>query len=185
MPVAYAGGPHSTPSAPRASGSHEGGRGAIAAGDAIVNLAAAVEALDEADSDDAAGPEGVWSVDEGGDAPHYADDHSDPTTFHTVPASLSQPPPDPTHPFDLQKAYGALDGVDLGACKADGLVAGYGRVVLGFATNGAPASVSVELPAGSSASAQSCVQDAFRKVQVSPFDGDSIATARRSFFVKA
>jgi hypothetical protein len=189
MPAAYAAGSHAGVGA-SASHGHESSaaRSAIAAGRGFAALADGIAAIAEAGSDDTDGddgPEGAWSADEGGDAPHYANDHSDPTTFHTVPASLSKPPPEPKHPFDPQKAYSAVDGVDLGMCKATGLVAGYGRVVLGFATNGGPASVSVEMPAGSPASAKSCVEDAFRKVQVAPFDGDSIATARRAFFVKA
>jgi hypothetical protein len=130
-------------------------------------------------------PEAEVTADTGGDAPaDFAANDPDPTTFHTVPAWLSQPPPENTRPFDRGDAYGAMANVDLDACKADGLVTGYGRVVLGFRGNGAPASVSVEMPQGSTTGARSCVESAFGKVRVAPFDGDAV-TVQRSFFVKA
>jgi hypothetical protein len=86
--------------------------------------------------------------------------------------------------FDLSAAYGAVDHVDVDACKADGLAAGYGRVVLGFVSDGAATGVALALPAGSSPDARACVEAAFRRVRVAPFDGAAV-NVRRPFFVKA
>lgn len=144
----------------------------------LAELAAAVAALQ---------PDPVITVDDGGDPPPDADASEPPgrsQTFHTVPAWLSAPPPENTRAFDLGGAYGALASVDLAACKADGLAAGYGKVVVGFDADGAPASVSVVLPGGSADGARGCVEGAFRNVRVAPFDGSAV-TVQRSFFVKA
>jgi hypothetical protein len=56
-------------------------------------------------------------------------------------------------------------------------------VVLGFGTDGVPARVGLELPAGSAPASQACVESAFQAVQVAPFDGSAM-TVRRQFYVK-
>jgi hypothetical protein len=86
-------------------------------------------------------------------------------------------------PFALAAAYGALAHVELEPCRAQGLAAGYGRVALAFANDGAPAAVGVRLPAGSAPGAQACVEQAFRAVRVAAFDGAPV-NVRRPFFVK-
>jgi hypothetical protein len=86
--------------------------------------------------------------------------------------------------FDLGGAYGAIAHVDLGACRAQGLAAGYGRVEVGFAGDGSTRDLHVALPAGSPDGARACVETAFRQVRVAPFDGAQV-TVRRSFYVGA
>jgi hypothetical protein len=86
-------------------------------------------------------------------------------------------------PFALAAAYGALARVDLAPCAGQGLTTGYGRVVLAFTSDGAPAGVRVDLPSGSSLQAGACVEQAFRAVRVSAFDGAPV-NVRRAFFVK-
>jgi hypothetical protein len=85
-------------------------------------------------------------------------------------------------PFALAATYGALGHVDLEPCKVQGLAAGYGHVVLAFANDGTPASVGVDLPAGSAPRAHACVEEAFRAVRVAEFDGRPVKM-RRAFFV--
>jgi hypothetical protein len=100
-----------------------------------------------------------------------------------LPASAADRRVDTRAPFDLGGAYGSLARVDLSACKAQGLAAGYGRVVLAFDPDGTAAGVGVELPAGSSPAARACVEQAFGAARVSPFDGAPM-NVRRTFFVK-
>ena len=100
-----------------------------------------------------------------------------------LPASAADHRVDTAARFDLGGAYGALAGIDLSSCKAQGLAPGYGRVVLAFAPDGAAAGVGVDLPAGSSPAARACVEQAFGAARVSPFDG-APTNVRRTFFVK-
>jgi len=100
-----------------------------------------------------------------------------------VPASAADTRIDRSQPFNLAAAYGALAHVDLGVCKDHGLSPGYGRVVLGFANDGSPVGVGVDLPAGSRPEARACVEHVFQMVRVAPFDG-APANVRRAFFVE-
>jgi hypothetical protein len=132
-------------------------------------------------------PQHEWTTEDGSPSDDDGDAQrllGQPVTFHTVPASADPPPPDKTRAFDLGGAYGEMARVDVDACKADGLATGYGRVVLGFDEDGAPAGVSIEMPAGSSPEARACVDEAFRKVRVAPFDGAAV-NVRRVFYVKS
>lgn len=58
------------------------------------------------------------------------------------------------------------------------------RVTLGLQADGTPTGISVELPAGSTATSRACVEQAFRTVRVPQFDGTAV-NVRRTFFVKA
>ena len=124
-----------------------------------------------------------WTTED--DGPDDDDAASEAALAH-VPLDVPPPPAPVVVParFDLGGAYGALTRVDLGPCKAQGLAPGYGRVVLGFEPDGAPAGVAVEMPPGSSPIARACVERAFRAVRVAPFDGAPV-NVRRPFFVKA
>jgi hypothetical protein len=139
-----------------------------------------------------AGPDGAWTVSperewttENGDP--LDDDGSTEEALAHVPLAVP-PPGDPPAPlptkFDMGGAYGALSHVDLAACKEQGLRAGYGRVLLGFEPDGRPVGVSIEMPAGSTPEARSCVEQAFRTVRVAPFEGAPV-NVRRAFFVGA
>jgi len=86
--------------------------------------------------------------------------------------------------FDLGGAYGAIAHVDLDPCKAVGLAPGYGRVIVAFEAGGAPVGVGVALPAGSAPAAHACVEQAFRDIRVTPFEGAPV-NVRRGYFVKA
>jgi hypothetical protein len=160
-------------------GRHSGAR---AVGGLLDALALGYEIAEAARNSDAEGatvsPDDGYPPDDGSppEDPGYA------ATFHTVP-----PAADPAHEaraFDLGSAYGEIARVDVGTCKADGLATGYGRVILGFDDSGAPTSVGVEIPAGSTPAARSCLENAFRKVHVAPFDGAAV-NVRRAFYVKA
>jgi hypothetical protein len=129
------------------------------------------------------GPEREWTTDDGEPSDNDGDAQRllGPQTFHTVPPA---PPPRESRAFDLGGAYGQIAQVDVGECKADGLAPGYGRVLLGFGTDGAPVDVGVEIPAGSTQASRACLENAFRKIRVAPFDG-ATANVRRAFYVKA
>jgi hypothetical protein len=86
-------------------------------------------------------------------------------------------------PFDLGGAYAAMSRVDLSACKADGLTAGYGRAVVAFAQDGTVSGVSVELPPASAADARACVDSAFRAARIPAFAGSQPTSVRRAFYV--
>jgi hypothetical protein len=113
----------------------------------------------------------------------YVDTTPRPTPAH-LPASDADHRVEHRVAFDLGGAYGALANVDLGACKAAGLGTGYGKVTLAFAPDGRAAAVGVDLPAGSSPAARACVEQAYRAVTVSPFDGSPVNVSR-AFFAKA
>lgn len=128
-------------------------------------------------------------------AAQNAADEASEDEYATAPVFVPYVPPPPADEadhrvertptrFDLGSAYSAVAQVDVGACKADGLAAGYGRVVLGFESDGAPTGVALELPAGSAPASRACVEQAFRRVRVAPFDGTAVSV-RRSFYVKA
>jgi hypothetical protein len=154
---------------------------------ATLFTAAAVVAA-TASSGSSSNPQAEWTTEEGpGDDPTPPDEpplrvRVGPIPPHEQPSAADTRVESRTA-FDLGGAYSALAQVDLTPCKAQGLAAGYGRVEIAFANAGTPASLNVSLPAGSSASAQACVDDAFKRVQVARFDG-SRATVRRSFFVQ-
>jgi hypothetical protein len=84
--------------------------------------------------------------------------------------------------FDLGGAYAALSRVDLTDCREDGLARGYGRALVAFADDGSAIGVGLELPVGSAPDARACVEDAFRRASVAPFDGDTV-NVRRAFYV--
>jgi hypothetical protein len=100
------------------------------------------------------------------------------------PPAAAEKPAEPRTPFDLGGAYGALSHVDLDACKAQGLPAGYGRVEVAFVADGSSRDLRLALPDGSPEPARACVETAFRQVHVAPFDGAQV-TVRRSFYVGA
>jgi hypothetical protein len=156
---------------------------------ALLGLAAAAdiaEIIGDSDEDDG-NPEREWTTEDGSPPDNEGDAYrllGAPETFHTVPASADPHPPDKTRPFDLGGVYGEVGRVDLETCKANGLATGYGRVVLYFENAGVPTGVSIELPAGSAPEARACVEDAFRKVRVVPFDGAPV-NVRRVFYVRA
>jgi hypothetical protein len=138
---------------------------------AIVDLAAAVSALPEP---------GAAEVDDNHPQWAYA---LMPIPPHEPAAAADSRVEAAPKRFDLSGAYSAVDGVDLSACKADGLAAGYGRVAIGFAATGSPAGLTVDLPDGSTPAARACVEGAFRQVSVAAFDGADVKVTR-SFFVK-
>jgi hypothetical protein len=159
-----------------ASGCVRGGRGALAA------TAFAVDVVDVA-AIGAANPEKEWTTaDERPVDPPGAPNALAPIPPH-LPASAADQRVDKQTAFDLGGAYGALAKVDLAPCKALGIAPGYGRVVLAFDPDGTPAGVGVDLPAGSTPAAQTCVEQAFGAVRVAPFDGAPM-NVRRAFFVK-
>jgi hypothetical protein len=101
-----------------------------------------------------------------------------------MPASAADRRVEPQHMgFDLGRAYGSLAKVDLDACRAQGLISGYGRVTVAFEPAGTPVGVNLELPTGSAPAARACVEQAFRSVRVAPFEGAPV-NVRRAFFVK-
>jgi hypothetical protein len=164
---------------------HRGGHAADGVFGAIVLADAIAQAVGNPHGDPD-NPQREWTTDDGSPSDDDGDAQrllGEPETFHTVPASAAPPPRDERRAFDLGGAYGQVARVDVDACKADGLATGYGRVVLGFDDDGAPAGVSIEMPAGSAPEAHECVEDAFRKVRVAPFDGPT-ANVRRVFYVK-
>ena len=131
----------------------------------------------------AANPEKEWTTaDERPVDPPAAPNALAPIPPH-LPASAADQRVDKQTEFDLGGAYGALAKVDLAPCKALGIAPGYGRVVLAFDPDGTPAGVGVDLPAGSTPAAQTCVEQAFGAVRVAPFDGAPM-NVRRAFFVK-
>jgi hypothetical protein len=182
----YSAGAVGSPHPHRATGRHGTARAAHLA---LLGLAAAAdiaEAIGDSDGDDD-NPQREWMTEDGSPPDNEGDVQrllGPLETFHTVPASADPHPPDKTRPFDLAGVYGEVARVDLETCKASGLATGYGRVVLYFENAGVPASVSIEMPAGSAPEARACVEDAFRKVHVVPFDGAPV-NVRRVFYVKA
>jgi hypothetical protein len=131
-----------------------------------------------------ANPEREWTTAD--DSPH-ADEASSPAELRPIPPHLPASDADHrverlTH-FDLAGAYGALAKVDLSPCKALGLTAGYGRVILAFDQDGAPVGVGIDLPPGSAPAARMCIEQAFGAVRVAPFEGAPMKV-RRAFFVK-
>jgi hypothetical protein len=129
-------------------------------------------------------PESEWTTTDG--SPADEDDDVDeglrPVPPHEA-ASEADRRVERRTPFALAAAYGALARVDLAPCTAQGLATGYGRIVLAFTNDGAPAGMRVDLPSGSSLQAGACVEQAFRAVRVSAFDGAPV-NVRRAFFVK-
>lgn len=155
---------------------------ASSAADAIGTTADLVTTLADLDTNN---PQHEWTTDDGSppsDTPASTWELR-PIPPH-LPASAADTRVDKDRPFDLGAAYGALAHVDLDACKDHGLSAGYGRVTLGFANDGTPAGVGVDLPDGSKPEARACVEQAFQAVRVAPFEGAG-ASVRRAFFVNS
>jgi hypothetical protein len=127
-------------------------------------------------------PEREWTTTDG--SPAVDDDGADgprPVPPHEA-ASEADRRVERRTPFALAATYGALGHVDLEPCKAQGLAAGYGHVVLAFANDGTPAGVGVDLPARSAPRAHACVEKAFGALRVAAFDGSPVKV-RRAFFV--
>jgi hypothetical protein len=131
------------------------------------------------------GPRRGWVTEHDDLAPDEDDDVDRQEALAHVPLLVPPPPAPVVVPtrFDLGGAYGALAGVELDPCKAQGLAAGYGRVTVPFEPDGTPGRVAVEMPAGSAPAAHACIEEAFRAVRVAPFDGKPV-NVRRAFFVK-
>jgi hypothetical protein len=87
------------------------------------------------------------------------------------------PPPAPTPPaaFDAAAARAALDGIDLGACQAEGAPLGYGHARVTFAPDGSVSRVAIESPSGLSSSAVRCIGAALGTATVPPFGGPASA----------
>jgi hypothetical protein len=153
-------------------------RGAVAGAVFAYEVAATAESLEN--------PQREWTTDD--DPPVDDGERSTaglvrPIPPH-VPASAADRRVDRPHVgFDLGGAYGAIEQADLEPCNAQGLAAGYGRVIVAFEPDGAVVGVAIALPPGSAPTAQACVEQAFRAVRVAPFEGAPV-NVRRAFFVK-
>jgi hypothetical protein len=175
---------HFAPAAPHveAHAAHVEGHVGHAVGELADATAAFVHLGQEADAAEAdPGAEPIDPDDSGLPSIVYVDTTPHPTPAH-LPASAADHRVEHRVAFDLGGAYGALASVDLGACKAAGLGTGYGKVALAFAPDGRAAGVALQLPAGSAPAARACVEQAYRAVTVTPFDGSPV-NVRRAFFV--
>ncbi len=92
------------------------------------------------------------------------------------------PSSEPTAPFDRSAAQGALNGVDLKACKrADG-PNGSGHMTIVFAPNGTVSSAVVNGSPFSGTPVGSCIAGKYRNAHVAPFSGDPV-TVGKSFSI--
>lgn len=98
-------------------------------------------------------------------------------------APPAPPPPPAPRAFDLAAAESSLAAVDVGACKAEGLPPGYAHATVAFAPDGTVHAVALDLPAGTSPDARTCIESAFRTSHVAPFSGDQVMNVRRGFYV--
>jgi hypothetical protein len=98
-------------------------------------------------------------------------------------APPAPPPPPGPRAFDLNAAQSSVAAVDVDACRAEGLVPGYGHATVAFAPDGTVHAVAVDLPASTSPAARACIETAFRTAHVAAFSGDQVMNVRRSFYV--
>jgi hypothetical protein len=100
----------------------------------------------------------------------------------TPPVAPPPAPPPPSPPsrkpavlFDTAAARQALEGIDLGACRASGAPRGYGHARVTFGPDGAVLRVSIDSPAGLSGSAVECIGGSLGTASVPPFDGGAVS----------
>jgi len=98
-------------------------------------------------------------------------------------APPAPPPPAGPRAFDLSAAESSVAAVDVDACKDEGLATGYGHATVAFAPDGTVHAVALDLPAGTSSNARTCIETAFRTPHVAAFSGDRVMNVRRSFYV--
>jgi len=91
------------------------------------------------------------------------------------PAPAPPPPPAPPAAFDAAAARAALDGLDLGTCRAQGAPLGYGHARVTFTPDGAVSHVAIDSPSGLSDSAVRCIGAALGTARVPPFGGPAAA----------
>ena len=99
------------------------------------------------------------------------------------PSPRDTPTPDPIR-FQIGAGYGALSHVDVAACKARGLQAGYLHVHATFTHLGYVVRASVESQAAPPPPALDCIADRLRQAGVPQFEG-SEATLSKTYFVES
>jgi len=93
-----------------------------------------------------------------------------------------RPPPDPV-PFRIGAGHGALGGIDLTPCRAEGLPSGYLAMRVTFHRDGRVAHAVVEGPVPPPQEALDCVAEQIEEATVPVFDGRDASLTKR-FFVE-
>ena len=95
-----------------------------------------------------------------------------------------RPPPDPV-PFRIGAGHGALGGIDLAPCRAEGLPSGYLAMRVTFHRDGRVAHAVVEGPVPPPQEALDCVAEQIEEATVPVFDGRDASLTKRFFVEQA